>query len=134
MPRARLRHVSVLVVEDDPDGRDLIVEILAREGASVTAASDVAEAFEALSCHRPEIIVSDIGLPGEDGYTFIARLRAREAQGEPRIPAIALTAFQRAEDRRRALEAGFDAHLGKPLRTEELFAVIAALLATARNK
>ena len=130
IPSSRLLHVPILVVEDDPDGRDLLVEILSREGASVSAASDVAEALETLARVRTAIIVSDIGLPDEDGYAFIKRLRAQEAQGALRIPAIALTAFQRPEDRRRALEAGFDAHLSKPLRTGELFSTIATLLAT----
>jgi len=124
---AVLRGLNVLVVDDDPDARDLVEFILVRHGAQVHTAASAAEALEALSQSTPDVLVSDIGMPEEDGYSLIRKVRAREASRGGRIPALALTAYGRAEDRQRALAAGFHTHLAKPAHPEELAWVVAGL-------
>jgi PAS domain S-box-containing protein len=108
-------HLRVLLVEDDADTRRLLTMTLRAAGATVEAASTVDAAVAAASRARPDVVVCDIGLPGEDGYALIGRLQARRAAGVRPIPAIALTAYASIEDRRRALAAGFDLHLAKPI-------------------
>ena len=125
---ASIAGATVLVVEDAPDARDLLVEVLSSAGARVLAAASVAEALDVLSRETPDLLVSDIGMPGADGYELI---RAVRAAGR-RLPAIALTAYARAEDRRRSLVEGFDLHMAKPLDPGELVAMSAALLKRAR--
>jgi CheY-like chemotaxis protein len=99
-------------------------------GANVQSVSVVVAALDAYSALRPRLIISDIGLPGEDGFALIRQLRAYETErGLSRIPALALTAFARVDDQRRALEAGFDAHVAKPVNTETLLTVIQKLIA-----
>ena len=115
----RLDGVHVLVVDDEADGRELLRRVLEDQAATVTALSSGEEALSALRRVTPDLIVSDIGMPVMDGYQFMRPLRAREAKGE-RIPALALTAFARAEDRKRALLAGYQAHLAKPFDVAEL--------------
>jgi CheY-like chemotaxis protein len=90
-------------------------------------ASSAAQALEVVRSQKPDIIVSDIGMPGEDGYTFIRNLRALPREEGGRIPAIALTAYARADDRRKALVAGFQNHAAKPIEPQELMIVIANL-------
>lgn len=120
-----LEGIKVLVVDDEADTRDLLCSVLGDAGASVRMASSVAMALEQIAVERPHVVLSDIGMPGEDGYAFITRLRALEReQGLPRLSAAALTAFARPEDVRRALESGFQLHLAKPL---ALGAVISAV-------
>jgi CheY-like chemotaxis protein len=99
-------------------------------GARVLAVSSSAEAWElAFGTTRPDVILSDVGLPDEDGYAFLRRLRAEELQlGAPRIAAVALTAYASPLDRKRALSAGFDRHVSKPLALEDLIATIGVLL------
>ena len=94
------------------------------------AYSGAEAALAAISESRPDVLVSDIGMPGEDGYAFIRELRARPAERGGRVPAVAVTAYARPDDRRRALSAGFDAHLTKPIDEVELVAVIASLSPT----
>jgi PAS domain S-box-containing protein len=124
-----LSGVRLLVVEDDADGRDLVVTMLTQSGAEVRAAGSAAEALAALDRWRPDAIISDIGLPGEDGYMLMEKLRTRERErGVSPLPAIALTAYTRMEDRRRAFSAGYQSHISKPVVRAELLAVVAGLI------
>jgi len=121
-----LDGVHVFVVDDEADGRELLRRVLEDQAATVTALSSGEEALKALRHAKPHLIVSDIGMPVMDGYQLMRTLRAREAKGE-RIPAVALTAFARADDRKRALLAGYQAHLAKPFDVAELVLVAADL-------
>jgi CheY-like chemotaxis protein len=122
-----LGGVRVLVVDDEPDARALLAALLGRRGARVVTASSAAEALPAVAALRPDVLVSDIGMGGEDGYELIRRVRALPAGEGGRTPALALTAYARAEDRARALAAGFQAHLAKPIEPAELAAAVASL-------
>lgn len=122
-----LDGLRVLVVDDEPDARDLLREVLEVCGSDVATASTAAEALEALTGGKFDVIVSDIGMPNEDGYTLIEKVRALPDSEGGRTPAIALTAYARVEDRIRALKAGFQAHLPKPVEPVELAAVVASL-------
>ncbi len=122
----RLDGLRILVVEDNSDNREFLVLLLERAGAIVTAAASVEDAFQALDASHPDALVSDIGLPDDDGYALIARLRQREAQQGGFLPAVALTGYTRAEDRARVLAAGFQAHVPKPVEPAELTAAIIA--------
>ncbi|HET8936583.1 MAG TPA: ATP-binding protein [Polyangiales bacterium] len=121
-----LRELKVLLVEDEPDGRELLSLLLERRGASVHAADNAAEALDLLASNSFDVMISDIGLPGMDGYGLIRQVRAR-GLGPRELPAVALTAFARAEDRRLALSAGFQSHVSKPVDASELSTVIASL-------
>jgi PAS domain S-box-containing protein len=124
-----LNGVRLLLVEDDADGRDLLVEMLTQSGAEVRAAGSAAEALATLDRWRPDAIISDIGLPDEDGYALMEKWRAQERErGVPQLPAIALTAYTRREDRLRALAAGYQSHISKPVVRVELLAVVASLI------
>jgi signal transduction histidine kinase/ActR/RegA family two-component response regulator len=120
-----LAGLHLLVVDDDLDARRLMTEILMRCGAEVTAVASAAEALEALESLKPHLLVSDIEMPDEDGYSLIRKVRKMEAQREERLPAIALTAHARAEDRLRALSEGYQSHIAKPVEPSELVAAIA---------
>jgi PAS domain S-box-containing protein len=123
----------VLVVDDEPDARTLIRHILTRCGAAVTTAASASEGLEAVRKLHPDMVLSDIGMPGEDGYEFLLKLRQlSDAEGGD-TPAVALTAFARSEDRRRALMAGFQMHLPKPVEPAELLAVAANIFAASRR-
>jgi PAS domain S-box-containing protein len=123
-----LTGTRVLVVDDEADARELIVTVLEQYGAEPRGAGSVVEALEVLSRFRPDVLVSDIGMPGEDGYVLIRKLRTLEdEQGIPRLPAVALTAYARGEDRRRALAAGFQVHVAKPVEPAELVEAIASI-------
>jgi signal transduction histidine kinase len=122
-----LRGVEVLLVDDEPDARELMDRVLADAGARVRLAASVDEALAAWRAHRPDVLLSDIGMPGEDGYSLIARVRQLTPEGV-RVPAIALTAFARADDRRKAMLAGFQMHISKPVEPGELTAAIASLV------
>jgi signal transduction histidine kinase/ActR/RegA family two-component response regulator len=121
----RLDNLRILVVDDDADGRTLTTLVLTQARASVRAVASAREALQLLEVERPDVLVSDIGLPDEDGYSLIRRVRQHEAEQGGFLPAIALTGYARAEDRIRALAAGFQAHVVKPLAPAELIAVIA---------
>jgi len=123
----RLDGVHAFIVDDEPDARDLLQRVLEDQGATVTAFESADAALAAVAASRPTVIVSDIGMPGTDGYQMIRTLRATETR-ESRIPALALTAFARAEDRKRALVAGFQAHLAKPFDVAELVLLVADLV------
>ena len=122
-----LAGLRVLVLEDEPDARELVERVLQDRGATTLVFGTALEALDACAVQAPDVIVSDIGLPGVDGYEFIRRLRMSEAQRGRTTPAAALTAFARSEDRRRALLAGFQTHLAKPIDPLELVVVVAAL-------
>lgn len=122
-----LDGVKVLFVDDDEDSRDLGAHILSQYRAQVIPAGSACEALEVLRRERPTVLVSDIGMPGEDGYELIAKVRELGDDGGGGTPAVALTAFAHPDDRRRALLAGFQVHLPKPVDPVELVAAVAAL-------
>jgi CheY-like chemotaxis protein len=128
-PSGTLGGVRVLVVEDDPDARELVVAILEDAGAVVDSAESAAAGFAAMRSFHPQLLVSDIGMPGEDGYSLIRRVRALGPSEGGAIPSIALTAYTRAEDRAKALGAGFTMHMGKPIKPTDLVSAIEALVA-----
>ncbi|RZL00231.1 MAG: PAS domain S-box protein [Rubrivivax sp.] len=123
----RLDGVHVFIVDDEPDARDLLQRIFKDQGAQVSAFGSAVELLDTLKTTRPSIIVSDIGMPKMDGYQMIRTLRASESR-DARIPALALTAFARAEDRKRSLLAGYQAHLAKPFDVAELILVVSDLV------
>ena len=127
-----LRGVSVLIVDDEPDGRALIARILEGRGAVATCISSASEALDALARERFDILLSDIGIPDMDGYELIRRARALDVSRKGPLPAIAITAYARPEDRQRSLLAGFHMHLSKPIEARELIASIAGLLQLSR--
>ncbi|MBD2386586.1 hybrid sensor histidine kinase/response regulator [Cylindrospermum sp. FACHB-282] len=122
-----LEGVRVLVVDDEVDTRNLLKTILGQYGAQVMTAASTREGLIALEQFHPQILVSDIGMPEEDGYALIRQLRALGEEQGGRIPAVALTAYARAEDRTQALLAGFQLHIPKPVNPTELAAVVANL-------
>jgi two-component system CheB/CheR fusion protein len=110
-----LRGVRVLVVDDDPGGREAVAEMLGGMGAEVRASGSASDAMQTFEGFRPEVLVCDIAMPGEDGYSLIRRVRALGAARGGDVPAVALTALAEAGDRRRALAAGFQNYLTKPV-------------------
>lgn len=122
-----LLGTRVLVVDDDTDARELLRSILAQRGASVRTAGSASEALAQLDSRVPDVLVSDIGMPGQDGYGLIREVRLRPREKGGHIPALALTAFARSDDRRRAISAGFHMHLAKPVEPAELVTVVASL-------
>ena len=122
-----LSGLRVLIVDDEIDTREFLVTALEQVGAEVTAAASVSEAFRLLERLKPDVLVSDIGMPVEDGYALIRRIRALAPEQGGRIPAAALTAFAREEDRIQALKAGFQMHVPKPIKPMQLVAVVANL-------
>ncbi len=122
-----LNQLRILVVDDEPDACELLKTVLQTYGAEVAVAASGSEAMQRLEELVPQVLISDIGMPGEDGYSFIRRVRALDAQRGGKIPAIALTAYAREEDRRRSLLAGFQMHLPKPVNPDELVLVVASL-------
>jgi PAS domain S-box-containing protein len=122
-----LVNLQLLVVDDDDDTREFLIALLEEEGAMVRSASSVAEALAALESSWPDVLLSDIGMPGADGYELIARVREMEVLRGGMMPAIALTAYARESERQQALEAGFQMHLSKPVEVSQLIAGIANL-------
>ncbi|KQV89187.1 PAS domain-containing hybrid sensor histidine kinase/response regulator [Pelomonas sp. Root1237] len=122
----KLDGVHIFVLDDEQDTRSLLCRILEDQGARVVAFASAQELLKAVQLSRPTVIVSDVGMPGVDGYQMIRTLRATETRNS-RIPALALTAFARAEDRKRSLLAGFQAHLAKPFDVAELILLVANL-------
>ncbi len=126
-PGRTLEGLSVVLVEDNADTREILGEILRRHSADVTAVASIDEAIEAIDARPPDVLVSDLALPGGDGYDLIRRLRQRAPREGGALPALALTAYARPEDRERALSAGFHMHAAKPIKPAELVAAVAAL-------
>jgi CheY-like chemotaxis protein len=118
----RCDGVRVLVVEDDPDARELVELVLREAGAVVTAVASGAAALDVVDCQRPDLIVSDLSMPGMDGFHLLERLRG--LSGGNRIPALALTAHVSADMRVRVFAAGFDGYLMKPVDTAELVGLV----------
>jgi signal transduction histidine kinase len=125
-----LRGVKVLVVDDEPDALDMISAVLADAGAMVEVARSAAEGFDLFRATNPHVLVSDISMPGEDGFSFMRRVRS--AAGGT-IPSLALTAFAREDERKQAIEAGFTAHLGKPVDPDALASAVANLAFLTRE-
>ncbi len=135
-PRVTAAHslegLRVLVIENEPDSRLLFTLLLEESGAHVTAAASAGEALALLDARTVDVIVADIGLPDEDGYAFIRQVRARE-DGPHHVPALALTAYARAEDRDRALASGYQMHVAKPVEPDQFIAAVASLARHART-
>lgn len=124
-----LNGFCILVVEDDPDARELMHAVLEQRGARVRSAESVARAFELLADDLPDLIVSDIAMPEEDGVAFVCRLRAMPVEHGGTLPAIAVSAYTSSTDRARALAAGFGHYLFKPVDFDALCETIYQLLA-----
>jgi len=116
------------VVDDELDARQIIMTILERSGADVRTAMSVTAAVQTMDTWRPDVLISDIGLPVEDGYALIDRIRSRSPEQGGQIPALALTAYARKEDRARILAAGYQLHVPKPVEPRELVKAIANLV------
>ena len=123
----------ILVVDDEADARDLLAQILGQAGADVIVVGSADEALETLRRWRPDVLVSDIGMPGDDGYVLIRKVRALGTAEGGQVRALALTAYARSEDRALALEAGFHTHIAKPVDPLELTALIAGLAPERRD-
>jgi CheY-like chemotaxis protein len=126
-----LAGVKVLVVDDEADARDLIAHVLGDCGAMVLLAASAVEAVRLVESERPDVLLSDIGMPDVDGYELLRRVRLLGEEQGGRLPAIALTAFARSEDRTRALTAGFLVHVSKPIEPSELVATVASVVGRA---
>ncbi|MGB3266213.1 MAG: ATP-binding protein, partial [Microcoleus sp.] len=122
-----LAGLKVLVVDDEPDNREFLIVALEQLGAQATAAASAQEAIELLQQSPPDILVSDIGMPVEDGYSLIRKVRSSESDKIKRLPAVALTAYASEQDRERAIDAGYDEHLAKPIDPARFAAVLAKL-------
>jgi CheY-like chemotaxis protein len=122
-----LEGLKILVVDDEPDTRELIREVLKECGSEVITSGSAEEALNALEEHKPDILITDLGMPDEDGYSLISKIRALPSERGGQIPAAALTAYARAEDRLRVLRSGFQFHLPKPVDSAELVTVVASL-------
>jgi PAS domain S-box-containing protein len=130
---AELRGLKVLIVDDQEDARDLLKRVLEECAAEVMVATSVDEAMRLLIARKPDVLISDIGMPDADGFELIRRVRALGPEGGGKIPAIALTAFARSEDRTRALRAGFLVHVSKPVDPSELVATVASVADRVRE-
>jgi len=128
-----LENVHVMVVDDDAETREVMAMALGHEGACVTTAASVAGAVEAIEHWWPDVLVSDIGMPGEDGYDLIRKVRRMEASRGRHLPAIAVTAYTAPEDRRHALEAGYEVYVAKPVLASAVAFLIASLLPPERG-
>jgi CheY-like chemotaxis protein len=120
-----LSGLNVLIVDDDSDTLTLMQTALERREANVTAVSSAGEAIQAITLKRPDVLVSDIAMPDEDGYGLIKKVRSLENGASENIPAVAITAYAKEEDRERALLAGFQIYLAKPVELTELISVVA---------
>jgi signal transduction histidine kinase/DNA-binding response OmpR family regulator len=129
-----LKGVRVLVVEDEVDGRELLEETLRLAGAEVSSVETAGKALEALRQSVPDVLLSDIGLPEEDGFALISKVRQLPAERGGMVPALAVSAYVREEDRMRALAAGFQGHVSKPFDPSELLAAIAGLAGRAESR
>ena len=123
----KLGGLRILIVEDDPDTQELLTTVLRQHGADVVATSSAADAITEVERNETDLIISDIGMADENGYEFIRKIRLLDASAGGHIPAIAVTAYASATDRRRALLAGFQTHLSKPVEPDDLLAVILSL-------
>jgi CheY-like chemotaxis protein len=121
-----LRRVQILIVDDEPDARDFAVFVLQRHGAQVTSAASAQEALSLFEQIKPDILVTDLGMPETDGYSLLKQIR--QLNPNQPTPAIALTAYASEEDRQRSIEAGFTVHIAKPVDPEDLLQAIQHIL------
>jgi len=126
-PLPDLSGLHVLAVDDDSDARALVCETLETAGARVTAVDSAAKALETVETNRPDVLIADIGMAGADGFELIRRLRQSTDRNVRDMPAAALTAYARSEDRMKSLQSGFQMHLAKPVDPAELIVAVAAL-------
>ncbi len=132
--QGKLSGFWILAVDDEADAREIVSFMLQINGAKVTTANSAIEALDILKNARerlPDVLLSDISMPNESGYALLEKIRALPEENGGQIPAVALTAFNRPEDRQSAFEAGFQKHLGKPVEMEDL---IAAIIETASGR
>lgn len=129
-----LKGTVVLVIDDEPDARDLIERLLVSRGATVLKAESADYGLKLLTTNRPDVVLSDIGMPHRDGYDFIRTVRSQPPGAGGKTPAIALTAFARSEDRTRAMMAGYQVHLSKPVEPNELIVTVASLVGRTGGK
>jgi len=127
-----LDGITVLVVDDEEDAREAMAVLLGQAGARVISAAGAAEAIDTLDRERPDVLLSDIAMPGEDGYALIRRVRSRSGEAGGRIPAAALTAYATLDDRAKAIRAGFDEHIPKPVDPTRLIGAVALLVDASR--
>jgi PAS domain S-box-containing protein len=127
-PMPSLAGLRILLVDDEPDAREVVAAILGAAGAEVASAASARAALEMVRELNPDVLVSDIGMPGEDGYELIRKVRALPPEGGGRVPAIALTAFARTQDRLKVISAGYQMHVPKPVEPVELATVVASLI------
>ena len=120
-----LQRLCVLVVEDEPDAREFLTTLLTRFGADVIPAASVQEALAGLESGRPDVLVTDLVMPDEDGFTLIQKVRTMERAVGSRLPAIAVTALAGTEERQKAMAAGFDVHLTKPVEPIDVVTAVA---------
>ncbi len=125
--KAELADLQILVVDDEADSRDVLKQLLNLSGVIVTTAGSASEAFKLVKSEKFDLIISDIGMPEEDGFSLIGKIRKLPEKHVNQIPAIALTAYARTEDRIQSLQAGFQMHIAKPVNHSELIAIIANL-------
>jgi CheY-like chemotaxis protein len=128
-----LTGLRILVVDDEPDARELLKRILTEYEAKVDIAASAEDAMTSIAAQVPDVLVSDIGMPGVDGYELLRRIRRLAPESGGLIPAVALTAFARSEDRQRALLTGYQSHIAKPVQTAELITVIASVAGRIRT-
>lgn len=129
---ATLEGIRILLVDDDERVRISLQRVLEGRRATVSVAGSASEAVKSFCAEKPDIIVSDIGMPEENGHTLMRRLRSLEAPGDRRIPAVALTGHRQTEDRREAMQAGFQIHVSKPVDPEELVTIVATFAGRIR--
>lgn len=133
-PSNTLSGLRILIVDDEPDVRELLTTTIEGSGAKAIAVASVLEAIETLEQLQPDVLISDIGMPLEDGYSLIRQVRSREAERGGLLPALALTAYAREEDCKQALDSGFQKYLSKPVDTDQLLMVIANLAGRTLSK
>jgi CheY-like chemotaxis protein len=131
MPARELEGLTVILIEDDEDTREVVRRLLEAAGAAVLSAGSAAEGMELVRARRPDLLLVDIAMPGEDGLSFMRRLRGLTPDEGGRTPAAALTARAVLEDRLESLRAGFQAHMAKPVPPAELIEVMATLAGRA---
>jgi CheY-like chemotaxis protein len=122
-----LAGVKIVLVDDEPDARALIIHLLQQCRAEVHAAGSADEGLQLVQAVKPDVIISDIGMPHKDGYQFLREVRALSPEEGGKTPAVALTAFARSEDRTRAMMAGYQVHVAKPIEPQELLATVGSL-------
>ena len=132
-PDVSLANVHVLVVDDEVDARELVKRLLEMAGATVSMAGSASEAIERILAARPDVLVCDIGMPAEDGFSLIRQLRVLEESRESALPAVALTAYARSEDRTKAIRSGFQNHVAKPVEPAEPLAIVSSLAGRSQS-